>query len=281
MIEPGTYTLLLDTDLNINGSSTLALNTNDSKLTIIGLGEERKITLLTPGRLLTVGANWRTGIELTLGNNITIAGHAANTNAVISVRSDAALIMLPGSRITGNINSSTDSDGDWGTPAIINRGNFTMRGGVITNNQISPAGSTRAGAVYVRDYGTVNLQGGVINGNVSGAGDVYVMHTASVPISGNAQVGKLTISTAGDIITRLTIAAGWTGNIGALNLASGFSVEAPVITSWLGEQVIEGPGFNPSLLVERILLGNFISNSVGSLISANHLIDASGVLVEK
>ena len=64
------YTLLLDNDTTVSTEQTL--DVANVKLTIIGIGSERKITLTATGRMFTVGDYPKTGIEMTIGNNITL-----------------------------------------------------------------------------------------------------------------------------------------------------------------------------------------------------------------
>ena len=86
----GEYTLLLSQDVTVLAEQHL--NVGNRKLTIIGIGGEQKITRTgtANGRTFLVGASNQTGIELTIGNNITLQGRTANNNAVVTVQNGAA-----------------------------------------------------------------------------------------------------------------------------------------------------------------------------------------------
>jgi hypothetical protein len=98
----GTYTMLIDQDID---AYEQIMDSRRVNLTIIGLGEQRKIKAVSPtGRLFTIG-NCRTkSISLTIGNNIFLAG-------MVLVQK-AKFIILDGSKI-GDLSSGVYTDGSY------------------------------------------------------------------------------------------------------------------------------------------------------------------------
>jgi hypothetical protein len=83
------------------------------------------------------------------------------------------LIMLDGSKITGNTNTSTTN---WQGAGVTVGGNgiFEMRGGEISGNTRTAANKAGAGGVLVDYGGTFTMSGGVIRGNTyTGDGKNY------------------------------------------------------------------------------------------------------------
>ena len=106
--NPGEYTLLVGADTDLPGHATGGFNVSGVNLTIIGIGDERRISLSSNGRMFTVGAAGQTGISLTIGNNITLVGRNAaaaganNDQTLVLVQNGASLTMNAGAQITGN-----------------------------------------------------------------------------------------------------------------------------------------------------------------------------------
>jgi len=162
---PGTYTLLLDTDVSTAPTANL---TGSSTLTIMGLRGMRTITLSSTGNLFTIKAG-----TLILGKDITLKGFAINTSSVINVSTTsssnpARFQMENGSIITGNgarANSDNNKPGAGGA-VLVNGGSFfDMKGGEIKGNN----------AVY---GGGVNVQGSIAGTTFTMSGGTITDNTA-------------------------------------------------------------------------------------------------------
>jgi len=292
--NPGTYALLLDDDIKVSGSTTRTLS-SASKLTIIGLGAERKISLTTQGRILTVGTNPSTNqAELTLGNNITLVGLTDgqggatqnNNGPVLSVYSH--LIMLDGSKITGNTTVSGLAVSAYATSAavsIVSAGgfnpSFTMKGGDITGNKtLSQFSNLAAGLVAGTDTDT-NLEGGRITGNDGPAGDVFSFRS-SLTFSGTAQVGTLTLNANNSAYTSVKIASGWTGDNVLLNLFGQSNYIEDVISFWEGNTILQDEV--NATTIAKFQLESFMNNAalpITARIDQTHYINSAGVLTAK
>ena len=279
-----TYTMLIAADIPIAGSGSRALEKANAKLTLIGMDTERKISLTSAGMMFYVGSNPAlAGIELTLGENITLEGFATNNNCVVHV-DGASFAMLPGSKITRNISSGTAGATH---PAVYVRrdGSFTMQGGAITgNSSTSTTTSSFSGGLFVDATGTtVTLAGGSITGNSGFAGDVSVSQNASsIDISGNAEVGTLTLSASNVVCRSMAIASDWTGSVTILNLRGANDTAALPIANWVNKSVLTGTV--NTITIGQITLGNFIYSNVSTpqhAISDTHGLNATGVLIVK
>ena len=284
----GAYTLLLDDDVEI--SSGYILNVSSVKLTIIGIGSERKISLTAASRIFRVGTTGaQTGIELILGANITLQGYSANTNVVVCVENGAALTMLDGSKITGNISNATytATDAGYGAAVLVTGAGstFTMKGGTITENSATSEGGTNVGGLCSNQGAIVILEGGSIEGNGGVIGDVFHNQTAgALTLSGNAKIGTLTLNAASATSrSALTIEPGWTGSVEKLNLRGNIAV-ASVIGYWAnGSPILLGDGVDATT-VTQITLGDFRSTAATTniqAISPDYELNAGGVLVAK
>jgi uncharacterized repeat protein (TIGR02543 family) len=151
------YTLFIANDYNFAGK---IISTNDFKLTIIGIGSERKINRTgTNGALFNLGVGYQDfNTELTIGNNITLMGTNANIYPMISVERKSTFTMLNGSKITGG-------NGGGGV-SVGNNGTFIMYGGEISGNKVN-AGGGGGGGVQNRFGGTFTMHDGKISGNTS------------------------------------------------------------------------------------------------------------------
>jgi uncharacterized repeat protein (TIGR02543 family) len=129
----GAYTLFIDGDVTC---ARQTLDVADFKLTIAGIGSERKINSSSNGAFFTVGEASKTGISLTLGNNITLVGNSLTNFPVVMVQEGAAFTMLAGSKVTGNNSIAGTSANGYGAAVLVTgEGSaFTMEGGAVTGN---------------------------------------------------------------------------------------------------------------------------------------------------
>lgn len=170
------YTLLLGNDYNSKGKT---LN-NNSKLVIIGLGQERTISLSENGILLTLKENF----ELTLGKNITLLGRNGNNNALVLLDDRAVkLNMHDGSKITGNSGKpdiSTNYQRSGAAGVAIRDGTLTMQGGEIIGNAnkwdaVNDFAYAAASGVFISRFGTLKMEGGRIADNNGGVANIVYM----------------------------------------------------------------------------------------------------------
>ena len=246
--NPGTYTLIIDQDINC---APQTLDVANVKLTIIGIGEERQIKLSINGNFFTVGAAGQTGIEFTIGNNVTLVGRSVggngnenNTLNVVYVGDNGSFTMLEGSKITGN----TTLAGSSVEAAVLVDGtnpSFTMNGGTITGNKtLATSSIARGGGLNLRaNTATVKLNGGSIIGNEGPTADVW--SNGNFTLSGNMTIGELSIPLAlnGSIYSTacvIKIADNWTGSVGRLNLRGVGNVLADIPEQWSNIKIIEG-----------------------------------------
>ncbi|MCL2067625.1 MAG: hypothetical protein FWG99_09195 [Treponema sp.] len=293
------YTLLIDDDVSLLSTFQSRpidrrLNRTGVKLTVIGLGTERQISLPAgqARNIFIVGEGTYTEIALTLGNNITLMGNNNNDFSLVLVQNAAAFTMLPGSKITGNTSSSNMSSNQ--AAVSVNGGSsFTMEGGSITGNNTTANNTTNAinavgAGLYATGGGTtITLNGGSITGNTTMVGntspvpgDVYVTSAInSITVSGTAALGVLTLSAGSATVQKpLTVNSGWTGTVSGLNLYGVNSVMDNVINYWLGKAVLVGPGVIVTT-VGRVTRGNFITESpIATQAISPRYIDNDGIL---
>ncbi|MCL2218638.1 MAG: carboxypeptidase regulatory-like domain-containing protein [Chitinispirillia bacterium] len=176
------------------GAQPLAFSDGITNVTvrIIGIGEERAVTLIDNGSLFSVGA----GVTLILDERVTLRGRVSgNNNApLVMVESRGALILRQGAKISGNTYSGYYSGG--GGVYVSSDAIFRMEGGEISGNEAGGSASgTGGGGVFVVDGGNFMMEGGKISGNKSPAGGgVYVANgvfmVAGGEITGNTASGN-------------------------------------------------------------------------------------------
>ena len=261
--NPATYTLLIDEDIDIKQQW---LEGNNISLTLVGLGGERKIKLSEKGYLFLLNAWGGMVVELILGDNITLVGRSIGSNgnqdnnsAVVLVQG-ATLTMLDGSKITGN---TIDNDyfGNAGA-VLVHSGKFTMKGGIITDNKsIGTVKNYNVGGVYISEGAFFNMEGGSIFGNTGEFGDVAISGT--ITLSASAAIGTITQTYAWYVPPVVSIASGWTGNVGNLHLYRGESYMESVILSWEYQEVLRAAtGYSLTVAdVAKFPLGNFVSRA--------------------
>jgi hypothetical protein len=174
-VSDTSYTIVLGGNETVSTLITLddaaVNNAQRVGVTLEGLQTERTITTTSYYSIFDV----RSSITLTLGNNITLKGMTNGVdgatedsyNPVVRLTYGGKLVMLEGSKITGNTYTSTTHSngagvtvGTYGDAA----GTFEMRGGEISGNTITSIWG--AGGVYVK-AGTFVMSGGVIRGNTA------------------------------------------------------------------------------------------------------------------
>jgi predicted small secreted protein len=265
--EPGNYTVTLKTDFEL---APRTLKTSGVKITLIGADTEKKINLSQNGSLFTLGENGKSGIELTLGKNITLVGRtngvngaaADNSTNLVIVHYGASLTMLTGSKITGNTMSS--------------RSSRSSSDGFGASVRVTGVGSS------------FKMQGGMVSGNTGGNGkaDVCISANASgLVLSGDAQIEALILcATSSTVYSSATIASGWTGSINKLDLGSNSSTSDTTISYWLHREMLKGAeGYTiTSADVAKIIPGDFlfIYSPYTQSISDTHYLYSTGQLFE-
>ena len=251
--NPGDYFMFLGHSLTLPaawtgpGAETTGTGdrlTGNSRLTLIGLDEERVIrrpgaaTHGFPYAYFGTLFSIEGGAELILGKNITLGTVNNNfgKNPLVLVMANGALTMRDGSRITGHRLTNT-SQYQWiqGTSSAIvvwNNATFTMTGGEISGNSSAAPWVDGSSALHVLPGSTINLQGGrIINNRTNPAGGITARNAIKLStgtpainftISGDAEIEDLVIMRSGLIAVRhtITVAENWTGSINRLNLLS-------------------------------------------------------------
>ena len=279
--NPGAFTLVIDEDVF---AAPQMLSVGGVELTIIGLGEPREIRLNAQGSLFNVGSTQQMGVNLTLGNNITLVGlrngrHGAtvdNNSNVVWVYDDGIFTMLEGSRVTGNTAPVSAIN-------IQSAGSFVMLGGEITGNVSTGTGAWGVGGLRLFSNSSATLAGGRITENTNVIfGDVVVGSTTNLTLSGSAEIGTVTIASRPQDNVFITVVPGWMGNVNAINLWVGVFADTMqgVIDLWSDRTVLqasEGHTITPAD-VARFQLGNFIGSNVADpqAISPTHRISNSG-----
>jgi len=272
------YSLLLDANVIIGEQS---MNSANVKLTIIGIGVERFITVNSSnGRLFSIdGSN----ANLTLGRNITLMGRVLVSGTHLIYIQRGSLTMRDGSKITGY--GSTGYSGNSRAIFVegINAG-FKMEGGEITGNNVWSSRSI----VIVSAGATFEMSGGSITGN-NNRTDVFIEDAnCTFRLSNNARIGTL-ILCANNNTSRaiVTIVGSYSGTVTTLHLA-GSGNSSTVTSFWTNAPVIVNGTAGIISMFNNGGLGNFSyldilgeTSGVGTSIRATHELNASGVLVLK
>jgi len=202
--DPTTYTLILGEDVTVAGhstadvtnvSATRHLKTTNAKLTIISVDSERKITV-TQGAgygIFAVGRSGYTGIELTIGNNITLVGDQYS-DYVVQVQNGAMFTLKDNASMSGNYSSW--SSGRKGvsisnsTFIMQDTAKVTGKGGV----DVSGSGNIITMSGYASVTDGISVQSGSsgntinISGNASVTDGITVRDNCSITISDNALI---------------------------------------------------------------------------------------------
>jgi len=273
------YALLLDANVM---ATTQSLNSANVKLTIIGIGAERFITVTSSnGRLFSIDGN---NVNLTLGRNITLMGKSGNSTHFIHVQR-GNITMLDGSKITG----FRTPQGYYVVLVEGTNASFKIEGGEIRGND--GGSGYNGGKVYVRAGATFEISGGSITGNSTNwMADLYIDDAnCTFLLSGSAILGVLHL-TANNNTTRATVTIGnnYSGTVTTLHLGGGGNTESvSTITSyWTNAPVIVNGTASVISMFNNGGLGNFRNKTTGSTqtgtsIRATHELNPAGVLVLK
>jgi len=202
--HPGTYTLLLNSDVDVGEYNTDDINEewyrrlyqSGVNLTVIGNGTERKIKNTSTEYLFVVGNNSTetTGIKLTLGSNVTLLGR-------VFVTGGAALVMQDNAGITSSLRYTSYGNPS-GSGVTLSNGLDKSETTFIMQDNASVYGnvSTAGGGVWVDQYCTFTMKDNAsVYGNTAGSinmsgegGGVYVLGTFNMyggTVSGNTATG--------------------------------------------------------------------------------------------
>ena len=210
--NPNDYTLFIDGNISITGSTTRGLTITNAKLGIIGLDQERRISLSSQGRIITVGASGQTDIELIIGENVTFVGRNPNNQPVVLVQ-DAAFNMKGNSKITGN--NRVYQFNARGSGVYVAGGIFTMQDNAsISGNTFTDSGDwggrLYGGGVYAN--GTFTMQDNAsVSGNTITARNLCYGYGGGVYASGTFTM-RDNASVSDNIITSISI--GSYGDVG-------------------------------------------------------------------
>jgi hypothetical protein len=188
------YTVVLGADESLaswtlggSGMNTAIAGKTNVTLTLTGKGMERMVSLITGDSLFMLGS----GVTLVLDEHITLRGRPNNTAALLQTASPgAALVMNPGSKITGNSSSFTHGGGG----VYVSDGTFTMNGGIISGNTAYSGG----GGVYVSG-GTFTMNTGIISGNTTSYGGGVHVSGGTFTMNGGTISGNTAYSYGGGV----------------------------------------------------------------------------------
>ena len=163
--KEGNYTIILTGNFAL--SSEVRFSENASKtVTITGGSQMRTIN---NGNIRVMK-----GINLVLGNNLTLDGNGKGT--VVSV-SSGSLILQEGAILRNG-----------GQGVHVYEGRFTMNGGTISGNTNT---NHLCGGVEVVNNSTFTMNGGTISGNTGNfGGGVYFMHECTFTMNGGTIIGN-------------------------------------------------------------------------------------------
>ncbi|MDR1095402.1 MAG: hypothetical protein LBL31_03335, partial [Spirochaetaceae bacterium] len=175
-LGPETETVNLGSSSDLGAGLSLDSYCSPASVVIDGRGRTVRLDAGS-GSLVTVGA----GVTLRLAN-ITFAGKAGNSGALISVEDGGRLILDNGARITGNTNSAGDGGG-----VRLDNGHLVMNGSaeISGNSGVSGGGVALASGSLVMNGGTVSgNKASVSGGGVFVNGGVFTMNKGTVYGSG-------------------------------------------------------------------------------------------------
>ena len=194
--NPEEYIFLLDEDIEIAGHSNRTLNQSGTKLSIVGMESEREIKLSSNGNMFTLVGS---GINLTLGENITLTGRTANSASLLYVQGGASLIMKGNSSVSGNAVSGSSSQGG-GVYVAGSGSSLTIKDNAsVSGNEVS-GNNSQGGGVYVTG-GSFTIQDDAAlyeNTASSNGGGVYVA-SGSFTMRDDTSVSENTAGSGGGV----------------------------------------------------------------------------------
>jgi len=191
------YYIVLGTNESVS-PKTLSYSGKTVGITLLGYGDERRITLNSNGNLFDIESN----VTLTLDENITLMGRSQNNDSLVFIQSGGKLIMNDSTKITNNTNYQSTANDSCGGGVYVNRyGIFIMNGGTISSNTANGSRYAHGGGVY--SWGTFIMNDGTISGNTAnGRGDyargggVFSTPGATFNMNGGTISGNTVISNA-------------------------------------------------------------------------------------
>ena len=260
------YTLLLGTNVAIGGQTLNAA----AKLIIMGIGEERSITVANYAtQLFLIDGNNAT--NLTFGQNITLNNNSGTS--VVSVRR-GILTMCNGSKVTGFGGSS--GTGWSAVSAEGSNATFKMEGGEISGNNSFLYNSGTCVQVY--NGATFEMSGGSISGNNNWAHDLNIGHDCTFRMSGNARIGTLALVASDATRSSINIVGSYNGTVTRLHLRgySYWDAYPNTVISWWTNALLIVNGTTNVINMFNNCLGNF---AYSTPITATHVLNSSGRLV--
>ena len=303
------YTLFLDENVNIKPQ---ILDVDNFRFSIVGMKGVKTIALSggSSGALFALGNSSIPSISVsfTLGENIILKGKEGNSDAVITINSNARFIMLPGSMITGNSidigeNSSTNQINTAAAVEIV-KGSMIMEGGKITGNiskkiqekTFIPVGFYRTpSAVAIYSEGSFDMKGGSITGNSGGVAELAYIVSSKTPaigpglfsLSGDAHIGSVVLVAIEYVHQRaVKIESGWNFEGELVLHLSGNNEKIYIPNKFINYALLDlnGTGTQADDAIGRFKLGNFYNTSTSDkdyfeAISDNYIISSDGKLV--
>jgi uncharacterized repeat protein (TIGR02543 family) len=177
--EETSFTIVLDENHTMSGTSSANINTANAVITLAGNGPTT-ISLSGIGNLFYI-----TNGKLVLDNNITLKGTDENEAPLVMVDgASASLTMKAGAKVTGNANTVNAGGGVY----VVNDAGFTMEGGEISGNSAFAGGGGGGGVLVLNSSFT--MKGGEISGNSAfvggGVGVIGSFTMSGGKISGNS-----------------------------------------------------------------------------------------------
>jgi len=203
----------------------------------------RIISLLSTGSMFVVESD----VTLVLDDNITLQGRGDNTASLVEINSGGTLLMNTGSAVTDNTSSSRAGGG-----VYLYGGTFTMSGGEISGNTVSPSASSSFGGGVCVNGGTFTMICGKISGNTAYSSNSYASNGGGVFVEG----GIFTMS-GGEISSNTAYNSSYANGSGGgvyVNGAYGGTF------SKTGNSIITGWG-------DDTANGNVVKNSSGTVLS--------------
>jgi fibronectin type 3 domain-containing protein len=197
--------------ISVTGSfsvSNIVFTSNaGKKITLEGASANRSLSNgNTSASLFTLPS----GIELVLGNNITLNG-SSKSYPVVRIGSGGTLTMNSGSKISGANNSGVRIEG----------GDLTINGGEVSGNSVSSSSSSISyaygGGVYVAG-GSLTMSSGTISGNSVSSSSSY---STSYAYGGGVYVAGGSFTMSGGTISGNSVSADYYSYGGGVCVAGG------------------------------------------------------------